>query len=112
MLRCVRFEAQHVVHSLKRAKVRNWVTLMEGAEGSCGMLTTNASKEVMCVALQELLANNTLHVSAQLLCTSSPPLETMNQLLQEMRSFMIYVDPPKTLFAKVRAHLTPLFTWL
>ena len=100
------FEAQHTVHSLKRAQLHNWVTLMEGADGSCGMLTTNSSKEVMCVALQELLSANLLHVSAQLLCTSIPPVEAMNQLLQEMRSFMIYVDPPKTLFAKPRRTYT------
>lgn len=98
--------AQHTVHSLRRANVKNWVTLMEGADGSCGLLTTNSSKEIMCVALQELLANNTLHVSAQMLCTSKPPQEAMNELLQEMRCFMIYVDPPKTLFAKPRRTFT------
>ncbi len=96
------FEAQHCIHSLRRAKVRNWVSLMEGVEGTCGLLTTNSSKEVMCVAVQQLLANDRLHISQKLLSVSLPPRETLDQLIQEMRSFMIFVDPPKTLFAKVR----------
>lgn len=95
------FEAQHALHSIRRAGVRNWVALMEGVDGTCGLLTTNSSKEVMCVALQQLLSANRIHVAANMLSISLPPKEALDQMLQELRSFMIFVDPPKTLFAKV-----------
>lgn len=97
------FEAQHALHSIRRAGVRNWVSLMEGVDGTCGLLTTNSSKEVMCVALQQLLSANRIHVAASMLSISLPPKEALGQMLQELRSFMIFVDPPKTLFAKVRS---------
>jgi len=100
------FEAQHAVHSLKRAGLRNWVTLMEGVDGTCGLLTTNASKEVMCVALQQLLSSNHLHVSTNMLSISTSPREVFDQMVQEVRGYMIYVDPPKTLFAKPRRTFT------
>lgn len=100
------FEAQHALHSIRRAGVRNWVALMEGVDGTCGLLTTNSSKEVMCVALQQLLSANRIHVAASMLSISLPPKEALDQLLQELRSFMIFVDPPKTLFAKPRRTFT------
>ena len=79
---------------------------MEGVDGTCGLLTTNASKEVMCIALQQLLSANHLHLSSSLLCTSMPPTEALVQVSQELRSYMVYVDPPKTLFAKPRRTYT------
>jgi len=96
------FEAQHALHALRRANVRDWVSLMEGADNAPGILTTNASKEIMCVALSELLSNNLLCVSNRMMCTSMPPNEAVTQLLGELRAFMVYVDPPKTLFGKPR----------
>ena len=103
-----RFEAQHVVHSVRNARppIHHWCALMEGVDGTCGMLTTNASKEVMCVALQELLSSNRIHISSQLLCLSMPPREAIEQMLSEIRAFMIFVDPPRTLFAKPRRTFT------
>lgn len=100
------FEAQHALHAMQREGIRNWVSLMEGVDGTPGILTTNQSKEVMCVALQELFAQNRLHVSSRLLCTSMPPKEALEQLVQELRSFMVFVDPPKSLFAKPRRTFT------
>ena len=100
------FEAQHALHSIRRAGVRNWCALMEGVDGTCGLLTTNASKEVMCVALQQLLAANHIHVAANMLSISLPPQEALDQLIQELRGYMIFVDPPKTLFAKPRRTFT------
>lgn len=93
---------QHVIHTLRREGVRGWVPLLEGVDGTVGLLTTNSSKEVMCVACKELLADNRLLVSRALLSVTSPPKEVLEQLVAEMRSYMVYVDPPKTLFGKVR----------
>jgi len=101
-----RFEAQHVVHTLRREGVRGWVPLLEGVDGTVGLLTTNSSKEVMCVATQQLLADNRLLVSRSLLSVASPPKEVLQQLTAEMRSYMVYVDPPKTLFGKSRRTFT------
>lgn len=100
------FEAQHAVHSIRRAGVKNWCALMEGVDGTCGLLTTNSSKEVMCVALQQLLADNKLQLSPCLLSISLAPREAVDQLVSELRAFMIFVDPPKTLFAKPRRTFT------
>jgi hypothetical protein len=100
------FEAQHALHALRRAEVHNWVSLMEGVDGTPGLLTTNASKEVMCVALQELLAQSRIGVSNRLMSTSMSPHEALQQLIGELRGFMIFVDPPKTLFAKARRTFT------
>lgn len=102
-----RFEAQHVIHTLRREGVRGWVPLLEGVDGTVGLLTTNSSKEVMCVACQELLADNRLLVSRALLSVTFPPKEILEQLAAELRSYMVYVDPPKTLFGKVRAGRGP-----
>lgn len=100
------FEAQHALHALRRAEVRNWVSLMEGVDGTPGLLTTNSSKEVMCVALQELLAQSRIGVSSRLLSTSMPPREALDQLVGELRAFMVFVDAPKTLFGKPRRTFT------
>ena len=95
------------MHAMRAAHVKNWIALMEGVDGTCGILTTNSSKEVMCIALQQLLTSNHIHCSDQFLSTSLPPRETLDQMITELRSYMIYVDPPKTLFAKVRLPPAP-----
>ena len=100
------FEAQHVIHSLRRHQFHNWLSLLEGVNGTPGLLTTNSSKEVMCVALQELLSQNRLLTSQRLMSLSYSPHEIYDQLSAEMRSYMVYVDPPKTLFGKPRRTFT------
>jgi hypothetical protein len=100
------FEAQHIIHTLRRVAFRNWIALLEGPEGAPGLLTSNSSKEVMCVALQELLTQNRLAVSQYLLSVSFSPRDILEQLLAELRSYMVYVDPPKTLFGKPRRTFT------
>lgn len=100
------FEAQHALHALRRAEVKNWVSLMEGADGAPGILTTNSSKEIMCVALQELLSKNLISISNRMMSTSMPPTEAIAQLLGEIRAYMVFVDPPKTLFAQPRRTYT------
>ena len=97
---------QHVIHTLQRENVRGWISLLEGVDGTPGLLTTNSSKEVMCVALQELLAQNRMMFCKRLLSVSMSPREILDQMVQEMRSYMVYVDPPKTLFAKPRRTFT------
>lgn len=100
------FEAQHVIHTLQRENVRGWISLLEGVDGTPGLLTTNSSKEVMCVATQELLAQNRLVICKRLLSMSMAPREALDQLLAETRSYMVFIDPPKTLFAKPRKTFT------
>ena len=58
------------------------------------------------VATQELLAQNRMVICKRLLSVSMAPREVLDQLVQEMRSYMVYVDPPKTLFAKPRRTFT------
>ena len=101
-----RFEAQHALHALRRANVHNFISLMEGVDGTPGILTTNSSKEIMCVATNELLSSNRLCVSNRLLCTSTAPKEAFDQLLQEIRSFMIFVEESKSLFGSSRKTYT------
>ena len=100
------FEAQHAIHSLRRSNFRNWIALLEGVDGTPGLLTTNSSKEVMCVALQELLDQNRIVVSKRMLSVSYAPKDILDQLVAELRSYMVYVDPPKTLFGKSRKTFT------
>ena len=100
------FEAQHIIHTLRQVNFRNWIALLEGADGQPGLLTTNSSKEVMCVALQELLSQNRLCICHRMLSVSYSPKEILDQLTAEMRSYMVYVDPPKTLFGKPRRTFT------
>jgi hypothetical protein len=96
------FEAQHTVHSIQRARLHDWVALNEGAQGTVGLLTTNQSKEVMTVALQELLSQNRLHLLDSFVSLSNTQGEIAKQLLHEMRRFMILVEPPKNCFGKPR----------
>ncbi len=100
------FEAQHIIHVLRRAQFRNWVALLEGVDGSPGLLTTNSSKEIMCVATQELLAQNRLFVGQKMLGLSRSPTELLQQVIDELRSYMIFVDSAKTLFGKPRRTFT------
>ena len=60
----------------------------------------------MCVALQELLDQNRIVVSKRMLSVSYAPKEILDQLFAELRSYMVYVDPPKTLFGKPRKTFT------
>lgn len=95
-----------MIHTLRKSNVRNWLALLEGVDGTPGLLTTNSSKEVMCVALQELLDQNRIAVSQRMLSVSFSPKEILEQLYAELRSYMVYVDPPKTLFGKPRKTYT------
>jgi hypothetical protein len=96
------FEAQHAVHTLQRAHLRRWLALSEGPQGTVGLLTTNQSKEIMTVAVQELLAGNRLYQYRDMVCLSNTRAEMFRLLSHEMRRFMILVEPPKNVFGKPR----------
>jgi hypothetical protein len=97
-----RFEAQHTVNSIHCADFHDWIMLHEGPQGSPGLLTTNSSKEVMTVALQELLSKNHLHYASSFVSVSETADEIKQKLAQELRRFMILVEAPKSLFGKPR----------
>ena len=100
------FEAQHMVHALKRMNLKNFVSLYEGVDSTLGLLTTNKSKEIMCTALQELLSSNRLNTFTNFMSISVGPVEMIKRLSEEMRSFMIYVDQPRSLFSRARRTYT------
>lgn len=85
-----------------RHGLRHFVALNEGPQGTVGILTTNQSKEIMTVAVQELITHNRLHIFKDMVSVSCSRDEILLQLYQEMRRFMILVEPPKTLFGKPR----------
>ena len=100
------FEAQHTIRAMKQLGLTNCCPLFEGVDNTLGMLTTHKSKEIMCSALQDLLSMNRLHFSSKFVCTGSSPREMMERLTHEMKSFMIYVDEPKSFFSKARRTFT------
>lgn len=100
------FEAQHMVHALRRMNLHNFVSLYEGVDSTIGLLTTNKSKEVMCTALQELLSSNRLQTFTEFMSLSVGPVEMIKRLTEEIRSFMIYVDQPRSLFSRARRTYT------
>ena len=99
------FEANHVLHALRKANVTH-IALHEGAQESVGLLTTNASKELMCVGLQELIDHKRLVISRQLVSLSASPLETLDTLFKQMSTYTILVEAPRTPFGKPRRTYT------
>jgi len=99
------FEANHVLHALRKAGVPH-IALHEGAQESVGVLTTNASKELMCVGLQELIDHKRMVISRQLVSLSASPLETLDTLFKQMNTYTIVVEAPRTPFGKPRRTYT------
>ena len=100
------FEAQHMLHALRRMELHNLIPLYEGVDSTVGLLTTNKTKEVMCTALQELLSSNRLQTFTQFMSISVGPIEMIKRLTEELRSFMIYVDQPRSLVSRSRRTYT------
>jgi hypothetical protein len=56
----------------------------------------------MCVALQETMEQNRLHISSSMVCLTMDTRDAVRQLSGEMRGYSILVEPPKSLFGKSR----------
>ena len=74
----------------------------EGANEGPGILTTNATKEMMCVAVQELLDTNRLVLFPRMICTSLSPREVLDTLLKQLRAYNVVVEPAKNAFGKAK----------
>lgn len=99
------FESHHILTAMRRRNVAH-IPLFEGPQDGPGILTTNASKEIMCVATQELLDQQRLLVSRRFVCTTASPLEAIETLSKELRTYTIVVEPPRNPFGKPRRTYT------
>lgn len=100
------FESQHLAAALQRANVGNWLCLQEGAGGSTGWLTTNSTKEAMCLRTREALRVGSLVLWDRFQCLSQSPKDAINQLNRELSNFCIVSEPAKHLFGIARKTYT------
>ena len=99
------FEATHILHATRKSGIRH-VALHEAVQDGPGILTTNESKEMMCIALQELIDLRRLTILKHMLSISTNPLESLDQLKKQLSTYTIYVEPPKNPFGKVKRTYT------
>lgn len=100
------FESQHLAAALQRANVGNWLCLQEGAGGSTGWLTTNSTKEAMCLRTREALRVGSLVLWDKFQCLSQAPKDAIAQLNKELSNFCIISEPAKHLFGVARKTYT------
>ena len=101
------FEAQHICAAVTRAGVRDWTALREGAQGSVGFLTTHATKEAGCVAVQELLSNGALSISRDFVSLSADdPAKALKQFGDQLKGFQVLLKAAVNPFAKARRTFT------
>ena len=116
------FESQHLLHALEAAGVKNWVSLSEGQQGSLGWLTTNERKQQMCLLLREALTVGKIAIAHEFFSNELKHTEAKLRIKDELSSYCVVTEPPKTTFGKVlplllRTHphthttLTPLRAW-
>jgi len=100
------FESQHLAAALQRAEIGNWICLLEGAGGAMGWLTTNATKEAMCLRTREALRVGSLIIWDKFQCLSQSPKDALNQLNKELSNFCIVNQPATHLFGIARKTYT------
>ena len=100
------FESQHLLHALENANVKNWVSLSEGQQGSLGWLTTNERKEQMCLLLREAMNVGRIGLSPFFFSTELQPHEARMRLKDELSSYCVVNEAPKTTFGKFRKTYT------
>lgn len=94
-------EAHHILHAMRQRRIPH-IALHEGAQEGPGLLTTNSTKEMMCVATQELLDTHRLVLSQNMVCLSTSPRDVLETLLKQMRTYTVIVEPARTAFLKPR----------
>ena len=97
------FECQHIIHALKRAETPRWLALNEGAGGGIGFLTTNQTKEASCFQLRDALRVGCIALSDEFFSNTLGEKDALNAMKDELERFSIVVEPPNTLFGKVRS---------
>ena len=100
------FESQHLLHALENAGVKNWVSLSEGQQGSLGWLTTHERKEQMCLLLREAMNVGRIGLSPFFFSTELQPREAKQRIKDELSSFCVVNEAPKTTFGKFRKTYT------
>ena len=125
------FESQHLLHALENANVKNWVSLSEGQQGSLGWLTTAERKvraatqgahcaiahvlvtaqEQMCLLLREAMNVGRIGLSPFFFSTELQPHEARQRIKDELSSYCVVNEAPKTTFGKFRKVRPPLAPW-
>jgi len=121
------FESQHLLHAVEKAGINNWVSLSEGQQGTLGWLTTAERKararaircfsppchspcgalaqQQMCLLLREALAVGKIAISKQFFSNELALTEAKMRIRDELSSYCVVTEPPKTTFGKVRTLL-------
>ena len=107
------FEAQHLLHAVQNYRdtnsgrgITNWVSLSEGQQQCLGWLTTNERKEQMCLLVREALTVGKIAYHPDFVSTELDPHKAKRQLQDELSSYCVMVEPPKTTFGKIRKTYT------
>lgn len=96
------FECQHIIHYLQAQGLKKWLALSEGAGGSLGWLTTNATKEASVFQLRDALKVGCISLSTHFFSTTMSADEGKREIRDQLGRFQIITEPAKTLFGKVR----------
>ena len=100
------FESQHLLHAVEQAGIKNWVSLSEGQQGTLGWLTTNERKEQMCLLMREALTVGKIALSDHFFSIELTKQEAKSRIEDELSSYCVVTEAPKTTFGKVRKTYT------
>ena len=100
------FESQHLLHAVEGAGIKNWVSLSEGQQGTLGWLTTNERKQQMCLLLREALTVGRIAIAHEFFSNELKHTEAKLRIKDELSSYCVVTEPPKTTFGKVRTTYT------
>jgi len=100
------FESQHLLHAITGAKVKRWLALSEGPQGSLGLLTTADRKEQYCLLLREALTVGSISLSRGFFSISLGAEQAKRRLQEELLNFSIVTQAPLTSFGKTRKTYT------
>jgi len=100
------FESQHLLHAVERAGIKNWVSLSEGQQGTLGWLTTNERKQQMCLLLREALTVGKIAIAHEFFSNELKHVEAKLRIKDELSSYCVVTEAPKTTFGKVRTTYT------
>lgn len=101
------FESQHLLHAVEAAGIKNWVSLSEGQQGTLGWLTTNERKQQMCLLLREALTVGRIATAHEFFSNELNIAEAKMRIKDELSSYCVVTEPPKTTFGKVTRPSVP-----
>jgi hypothetical protein len=100
------FESQHLLHAMTAAKVKRWIALSEGPQGTLGLLTTADRKEQYCLLLREALTVGKIALHPDFFSTTLGVAQAKRRMEEELLNFSIVTQPPATTFGKTRKTYT------